>query len=300
MENEVAPLNRVGDEQGSVWHPDHTVTTPDGFIDAYQAYVEAGWGGVPFPEAYGGGGFPWLVGLAMQEMLTASNESFSMAPLLTQGAIDALLEHGDETQQRDLPPQDGHRRVGRHHEPVRAPGRLRRRRPTHPGRAPGRRHLPDHRHQDLDLLGRARHGRQHHPPRPGPHARRTPRHQGHLAVHRPQVPGRRRRHAGRAQRRDLPVDRAQARHQGQPHLRPRLRRRHRLPRRRGEPGHVGHVHHDEQRPAVGGSAGPGRGQSRLPGRGPVRQRAPAGPGGRRAGRRAVARSSSTPTCAACC
>ena len=105
MENEVAPLNRVGDEQTSVWHQDSTVTTPDGFIGAYQGYVAAGWGGVPFPEEYGGGGFPWLVGLAMQEMLTASNEAFSMAPLLTQGAIDALLEHGDETQKETFLPK---------------------------------------------------------------------------------------------------------------------------------------------------------------------------------------------------
>ncbi|MDZ7674008.1 MAG: acyl-CoA dehydrogenase [Acidimicrobiales bacterium] len=105
MENEVAPLNRVGDEQGSVWHQDNTVTTPEGFIDAYQAFVAAGWGGVPFPEAYGGGNFPWLVGIAMQEMLVASNESFSMAPLLTQGAIDALLEHGDETQRETFLPK---------------------------------------------------------------------------------------------------------------------------------------------------------------------------------------------------
>ena len=105
MENEVAPLNRVGDEQTSVWHQDNTVTTPDGFIDAYQAYVAAGWGGVPFPEGYGGGGFPWLVGIAMQEMLTASNEAFSMAPLLTQGAIDAILEHSDEVQRETYLPK---------------------------------------------------------------------------------------------------------------------------------------------------------------------------------------------------
>ena len=105
MEDKVAPLNRVGDEQGSVWHPDNTVTTPEGFIDAYQDYVAAGWGGVPFPEAYGGGGFPWLVGIAMQEMLTAANEAFSMAPLLTQGAIDALLAHGDETQRETFLPK---------------------------------------------------------------------------------------------------------------------------------------------------------------------------------------------------
>ena len=97
MQNEVAPLNRVGDIETSVWHQDGTVTTPTGFIDAYKAYVAAGWGGVPFPEEFGGGGFPWLVGIAMQEMMTASNEAFSMAPLLSQGAIDALLAHGDET-----------------------------------------------------------------------------------------------------------------------------------------------------------------------------------------------------------
>jgi alkylation response protein AidB-like acyl-CoA dehydrogenase len=97
MQNEVAPLNRVGDIETSVWHQDGSVTTPTGFIDAYKGYVAAGWGGVPFPEEFGGGGFPWLVGIAMQEMMTASNEAFSMAPLLSQGAIDALLAHGDET-----------------------------------------------------------------------------------------------------------------------------------------------------------------------------------------------------------
>jgi 3-(methylthio)propanoyl-CoA dehydrogenase len=98
MQNEVAPLNRVGDIETSVWHAeDNSVTTPTGFIDAYKDYVSAGWGGVPFPEEFGGGGFPWLVGIAMQEMMTAANEAFSMAPLLSQGAIDALLEHGDET-----------------------------------------------------------------------------------------------------------------------------------------------------------------------------------------------------------
>ena len=105
MEDKVAPLNRVGDEQTSVWHQDNTVTTPEGFIEAYQDYVAAGWGGVAMPEAYGGGGFPWLVGIAMQEMLTASNEAFSMAPLLTQGAIDAILAHSDEIQKETYLPK---------------------------------------------------------------------------------------------------------------------------------------------------------------------------------------------------
>lgn len=105
MQEVVAPLNRVGDENPTAWHPDNTVTTPPGFGEAYKQYVAAGWGGVPFPEAYGGGNFPWLVGIAMQEMLTASNESFSMAPLLTQGAIEALLQHGDEIQQETWLPK---------------------------------------------------------------------------------------------------------------------------------------------------------------------------------------------------
>ncbi|MGH9213539.1 MAG: acyl-CoA dehydrogenase [Acidimicrobiales bacterium] len=103
MEQLVAPLNRVGDVQHSRWE-DGNVITPDGFRDAYQQYVAAGWGGVPFPDAYGGGGFPWLVGVVMQDILTAANLSFSLCPLLTQGAIDMLLHHGNEEQkERYLP-----------------------------------------------------------------------------------------------------------------------------------------------------------------------------------------------------
>jgi alkylation response protein AidB-like acyl-CoA dehydrogenase len=96
MQDLVAPINRVGDEQGSVHHADGTVTTPDGFIAAYRAYVDAGWGGVAFPPEYGGGGFPWLVGIALQEFLTSASMAFSMCPLLNQGAIDMLLHHASE------------------------------------------------------------------------------------------------------------------------------------------------------------------------------------------------------------
>ena len=84
---------------------------------------------------YGGGGFPWLVGMAMQELITSANMAFSMAPLLTQGAIDLLLHHGRRGAEGGLPAQDGHRRVDRHDEPHRAAGRLRRRRGAHQGRA---------------------------------------------------------------------------------------------------------------------------------------------------------------------
>jgi alkylation response protein AidB-like acyl-CoA dehydrogenase len=93
-----APLNRVGDVQHSRRGADGSVTTPDGFAKAYQRYVDAGWPAVPFPPEYGGGGFPWLVGVAMQEFMTAANMGFSLCPLLTQGAIDMLLHYGSEVQ----------------------------------------------------------------------------------------------------------------------------------------------------------------------------------------------------------
>ena len=96
MEDIVAPLNRVGDLQGSVHNDDGTVTTPEGFVSAYKAYVDAGWGAVSFPPEYGGGGFPWLMSVAMQEILTSANMAFSMCPLLNQGAIDMLLHHASE------------------------------------------------------------------------------------------------------------------------------------------------------------------------------------------------------------
>ncbi len=95
---EFAPLNRVGDTQHSRRAEDGSVTTPDGFARAYARYVTAGWAGVPFPAEYGGGGFPWLVAIAMQEMMTAANMAFSLCPLLTQGAIDMLLHYGSEEQ----------------------------------------------------------------------------------------------------------------------------------------------------------------------------------------------------------
>jgi len=96
----LAPLDRIGDTVGSKFDPDtHEVTTPPGWPDAYRKYVDAGWGSVSFPAEHGGGGFPWLVTIAMQEMLTASNMAWSLCPLLTQGAIDMLLHHGSEEQQ---------------------------------------------------------------------------------------------------------------------------------------------------------------------------------------------------------
>ena len=92
------PLNAVGDRVGSVL-TDGQVVTPPGFQEAYQAYVDAGWGAVPFSPDHGGGGFPWVVALVIQEILTTANMAFSLCPLLNQGAIDMLTRYGTPEQQ---------------------------------------------------------------------------------------------------------------------------------------------------------------------------------------------------------
>ena len=94
----VAPLNHPGDQQGSVLTAEGGVRTPDGFREAYRAYVRAGWGGVDFPAEWGGHQMPKAVGLAFEEMLASANMSFSLCPLLTYSGIDALLAHGSEEQ----------------------------------------------------------------------------------------------------------------------------------------------------------------------------------------------------------
>lgn len=104
MAEVVAPTNRAGDVEGARLNADGTVTTPTGFPEAYAAYVDAGWGSVPLPEEFGGGAFPRTVGLAIQELMMEANMAFSLAPLLTQGAIEALLHYGsDEQKQAWLP-----------------------------------------------------------------------------------------------------------------------------------------------------------------------------------------------------
>ena len=101
----VAPTNLPGDVEGSHREPDGSVVTPAAFKGAYRKYVEAGWGSVPFPEEFDGGGFPWSVGLAIQEMMASSNMAFALCPLLTQGAIDALLHYGDDAQKKRFLPK---------------------------------------------------------------------------------------------------------------------------------------------------------------------------------------------------
>ncbi len=98
------PLNHSGDEEGSSWK-DGSVATPKGFKEAYRQYVEAGWGGLPFGPEWGGQGLPKLVATAVEEMFTSANMSFSLCPLLTQGAIHALELCGTEAQQKTYLPK---------------------------------------------------------------------------------------------------------------------------------------------------------------------------------------------------
>ena len=93
----VAPLNRVGDIQGAVLE-NGVVRTADGFRETYRQFCEGGWNGAPFDPEYGGQGLPWLVSTALTEMWQSACLSFSLAPLLTQGAVDLLANHGSDEQ----------------------------------------------------------------------------------------------------------------------------------------------------------------------------------------------------------
>ncbi len=94
----IAPLNRVGDQEGSRRLDDGSVVTPTGFREAYSAYVDAGWGALSIDPEYGGGGFPHLVGLAVEEMFTSACMAWSLCPLLTQGAINLIGAFGTDEQ----------------------------------------------------------------------------------------------------------------------------------------------------------------------------------------------------------
>lgn len=99
----LAPLNTIGDQQGSVLE-NGVVRMPEGFQDAYAQYRDGGWNAVPFEPDYGGQGLPWTVAMALAEMWQSANMSFGLCPMLNQGAVEAITEHGTEDQrQRYLP-----------------------------------------------------------------------------------------------------------------------------------------------------------------------------------------------------
>jgi alkylation response protein AidB-like acyl-CoA dehydrogenase len=102
-ENELAPLNRVGDEIGSVLE-NGVVRTPPGFREAYAKYVEAGWNAVHSPPEIGGQGLPQALAVTLTEMWNSACMGWALCPLLNHGALEMLNAHGSPEQKaRYLP-----------------------------------------------------------------------------------------------------------------------------------------------------------------------------------------------------
>ena len=95
---EWAPLNRVGDTQPPRW-ADGAVTMPPGFKEGYRGFVEGGWGTIAGPTVHGGQGLPFTLAAVVQEDLGTANMAFSLCPMLTAGAVEAIAVHGSPEQQ---------------------------------------------------------------------------------------------------------------------------------------------------------------------------------------------------------
>ncbi len=96
----LAPLNQAGDAQPSTLK-DGVVTTPPGFQAAFRQFAEGGWQGLQHPSEFGGQALPKTIGAACIEMINSANLSFALCPLLTDGAIEALLTAGSR-EEREL------------------------------------------------------------------------------------------------------------------------------------------------------------------------------------------------------
>ncbi len=94
---EFAPLNRVGDLEGTKLE-NGVVRLPEGFKQAYEAYVEQGWNAIASPEAFGGQGLPFTLACNVLENLGSANMAFNLLPMLSVGAIEALEHHGSDAQ----------------------------------------------------------------------------------------------------------------------------------------------------------------------------------------------------------
>ncbi|MEZ4327653.1 MAG: acyl-CoA dehydrogenase C-terminal domain-containing protein [Polyangiales bacterium] len=103
-EGVLAPLNQSGDKEGCTL-ADGNVSTPKGFKEAYDQFVEGGWQGLSHPEQYGGQGMPMSLGVFKAEMMGTANWSFNMYPGLSLGAMNTIMLHGtDEQRDAYMPP----------------------------------------------------------------------------------------------------------------------------------------------------------------------------------------------------
>ena len=99
------PLNQIGDEQGCTRHEDGSVTTPEGFKEAYRQLVEGGWTTLTGPEEFGGQGLPHVLGTAIEEYMISSNMAFAMYNGLTMGATAAIMAKGSQAQKEKYVPK---------------------------------------------------------------------------------------------------------------------------------------------------------------------------------------------------
>ncbi len=104
-EQVLTPLNRTGDAEGCARRPDGSVTTPNGFKEAFRQYGDGGWMGISAPVEFGGQGLPETLTVAVNEMMTSANMAFSMYAGLTQGALAALIAHGTPEQKAAYVPK---------------------------------------------------------------------------------------------------------------------------------------------------------------------------------------------------
>jgi alkylation response protein AidB-like acyl-CoA dehydrogenase len=93
----IAPLNQVGDSEGSRLENGVVITAP-GFKEAYRQFGEGGWQGMSFDPEYGGQGLPFTVATAVEEMIGSASLAFSLCPMLSRGAIELISQHGTEIQ----------------------------------------------------------------------------------------------------------------------------------------------------------------------------------------------------------
>ena len=100
----LAPLNQTGDKAGAVLTKDGVQAAP-GFAEAYAAFRDGGWMGLSAPTEWGGQGLPKVLGLAVMEMFHGANMAFALCPMLSFGAIEALLAHGTDAQKAKYLPK---------------------------------------------------------------------------------------------------------------------------------------------------------------------------------------------------
>ncbi len=101
----IAPLNRVGDAHGVQLTDEHNVVTPNGFAEAYQEYVNGGWGSLQFDPQFGGQGLPFSLAIPVQEMWHSANMAWGLCPLLSQGAVEAISANASEELKAQYLPQ---------------------------------------------------------------------------------------------------------------------------------------------------------------------------------------------------